>query len=90
MALAYDSREDIALAAGTLDDPGAITPTLHYGVEGQLPWADIGKALPAKATQERPQFVPNAANDPTVCTFEGYCKYLHTKPADIADPAVLI
>lgn len=30
------------------------------------------------------QFVPNAANDPTVCAFEGYRKYLPaTKQRDL-------
>jgi hypothetical protein len=53
LALAYDARADIALAAGTLDRPEAVTPTHHYGVEGRLPWADIGAALPVRETKER-------------------------------------
>jgi hypothetical protein len=31
LALAYDSRSDIALAVGTFDDPAAVTPRHHYG-----------------------------------------------------------
>jgi hypothetical protein len=53
LALAYDRRSDIALAVGTLDDPAAVTPQHHYGVEGRLPWADIGGDLPTKETRER-------------------------------------
>jgi hypothetical protein len=53
VALAYDSRSDIALSVGTLDDPAAVTPGHHYGVEGRLPWADIGALLPVKQTRER-------------------------------------
>ena len=53
LALAYDSRSDIALAVGTFDDPAAATPRHHYGVEGRLPWADIGKDLPVGKTRER-------------------------------------
>jgi len=50
--LKYDSRNDIALAAGTLDAPQSVTPTHHYGVEGRLPWADIGRGLPERETRE--------------------------------------
>ena len=53
LALVYEGRDDIALAVGTLDDPAAVTPTHHYGVEGRLPWADIGGTLPSKETRER-------------------------------------
>jgi hypothetical protein len=28
-------------------------PQSHYDVEGRLPWADIGKGLPAGETRER-------------------------------------
>lgn len=53
LALSYEARDDIALSAGTLDRPEAVFPTHHYGVEGRLPWADIGTRLPATRTQER-------------------------------------
>jgi hypothetical protein len=53
LALAYDGRTDIGLAVGTLDDPAAVMPRHHYGVEGRLPWVDIGKDLPTKETRER-------------------------------------
>ena len=53
LALAYDGRGDIALAVGTLDDPAVVAPSHHYGVEGRLPWVDIGKDLPTRETRER-------------------------------------
>jgi len=34
--LKYDSRDDVALAAGTLVEPQSLTPTHHYGIEGRL------------------------------------------------------
>lgn len=37
--LAYDGRDDFALAVGSLDTPEGVTPTHHYGAEGRLPWA---------------------------------------------------
>ncbi|HYC65329.1 MAG TPA: GFA family protein [Reyranellaceae bacterium] len=52
LALAYDGRSDIALTAGSMDAPQSVTPDHHYGVEGRLPWADIGRDLPSKETQE--------------------------------------
>jgi hypothetical protein len=51
--LAYDGRDDFALTVGSLDTPESVAPTHHYGAEGRLPWADIGPALPARATRER-------------------------------------
>lgn len=53
LSLAYDARDGIALTVGSLDNPEAVTPTHHYGVEGRLPWADIGADLPVKLTAER-------------------------------------
>jgi hypothetical protein len=53
LSLAYDARDDIALTVGSMDDPGAVRPTRHYGVEGRLPWADVGTRLPEQATRER-------------------------------------
>jgi hypothetical protein len=50
--LKYDSRADAAVAAGTLDQPQAVTPTHHYGIEGRLAWADIGHSLPGRETRE--------------------------------------
>jgi hypothetical protein len=52
LSLTYDARNDIALTVGSMDAPQAVTPTHHYGVEGRLPWADIGGGLPEKQTRE--------------------------------------
>ena len=52
LALAYDARPDIAFTVGTLDNPEAVEPTHHYGVESRLCWADIGSNLPGKPTRE--------------------------------------
>ncbi len=53
LALAYDARDDIALTAGSLDDPARVTPRHNYGVEGRLPWSDAERDLPGKPTRER-------------------------------------
>jgi hypothetical protein len=53
LSLAYDARDDIALTVGSMDEPASVVPTHHYGVEGRLPWVDIGAGLPTKPTSER-------------------------------------
>jgi len=53
LALAYDGRDDLALTAGSLDDPAQVTPRHNYGVEGKLPWSGAERDLPGKPTRER-------------------------------------
>lgn len=50
--LAYDKRDDIALSAGSAENPEQLVPTHHYGVESRLVWADLASDLPARATTE--------------------------------------
>jgi len=53
VALSYDGRPTIALAAGMLDDAEAITPVHNYGTESRLSWAASVGFLPDKPTKER-------------------------------------
>ena len=41
------------MTVGGLDDPSVFRPGHHYGIESRLSWADCGRDLPAKETQER-------------------------------------
>ena len=50
--LAYDKRDDIALSAGSAENPELLAPTDHYGAESRLVWADPASSLPARATRE--------------------------------------
>lgn len=53
LALTYDGRSDIALAAGSLEDPSTLEPSSHYGTESRLPWTDgLGQGLPQNETRE--------------------------------------
>ena len=52
LGLDYDGKGEVAVTLGSLDDPEAVTPDHHYGVEGRLAWVDIGRSLPAEATRE--------------------------------------
>jgi hypothetical protein len=51
--LAYDGRDDVAIAIGSMDAAQALKPTHHYGAEARLPWVDIGPSLPCKDTEEK-------------------------------------
>jgi hypothetical protein len=55
ITLEYDNSKEIALLIGTLDAPGDLTPSHHYGIESRLPWADIDADLPGKRTDPNPQ-----------------------------------
>jgi uncharacterized protein (DUF1330 family) len=46
LAFSYDDSEHVSLAVGAFDDPRALRPTQHGGIESRLPWAQIGPGLP--------------------------------------------
>jgi hypothetical protein len=48
-----DAEENLAVTAGSLDDPSGVKPDHHYGIESRLPWADCGLSLPGRETEER-------------------------------------
>ena len=57
--MVYDGRQDVALTAGSLEDPRAVEPSSHYGSEGRMPWTvGLGQDLPQRATRERWQGGP--------------------------------
>jgi hypothetical protein len=50
--MAYETAkrpDDIDLYAVTLDDPGAVWPTMHVHAAEQLPWIEIADDLPRHA-----------------------------------------
>jgi hypothetical protein len=47
-----DRSEWICLTLGSLDDPAAFPPELHWGVESLVPWLHIADDLPRKVTDE--------------------------------------
>ncbi len=48
--LAYEAPDGLALAIGAFDEPGAIVPTIQWGVEAKLPYVDGIAALPGEGT----------------------------------------
>lgn len=43
--------EDVELMIGSLDDPGSVTPALHYGVESRVNWLHLSDGLPEYETR---------------------------------------
>ena len=54
LTFAYDSAARIYVTIGSLDDPAAVRPEIHYGVESQLPWLHIDDSLPREPTADAP------------------------------------
>jgi hypothetical protein len=46
LTLQYDDSSEIAVLLGAFDRPQDVEPRYHYGVEGRLPWVDIGTVCP--------------------------------------------
>ncbi|MGE5266738.1 MAG: GFA family protein [Deltaproteobacteria bacterium] len=48
--LTYEAPDGVALAIAAFDHPDMIAPTVQFGIEGKLPYADGIPALPARQT----------------------------------------
>lgn len=53
----YDHEPDlVGLTLGSLDDPEAVAPARHWGVESQLSWLVLADGLPQATTEDDPDF----------------------------------
>jgi hypothetical protein len=50
--LTYEAPDGVALAIGAFDHPEKISPTMQFGIEGKLPYADTISSLPARLTAD--------------------------------------
>ncbi len=50
LSFAYDKSKWICLTVGSLDEPGKVKPTVHYGIESQLHWLHLHEELPREET----------------------------------------
>lgn len=58
LSFAYHHEPDrIGIAAVTLDDPEAIPPQRHWGVESQLSWLKLDDGLPRQVTEDDTEFM---------------------------------
>jgi hypothetical protein len=54
LSFAYRESEWIAVTIGSLDDPSAAPPQIHFGVESRVPWVHIDDQLPQERTEDDP------------------------------------
>ena len=52
---APDKSEYFPIRLATMDNPADFPPTMHYGVESQMPWLDINDDLPRIRTDDDPE-----------------------------------
>jgi len=52
---AFEAAGYYSIRLATLDNPGDLPPTSHFGVESQLPWLDINDDLPRIRTEDDPE-----------------------------------
>jgi hypothetical protein len=50
--LTYEAPDGVALAIGAFDHPEKISPTMQFGIEGKLAYADTISSLPARLTAD--------------------------------------
>lgn len=49
LSFQINNSPKVWVTLGSLDDPSAIEPSLHYGVESRLDWAEFNDGLPCEA-----------------------------------------
>jgi len=49
--------EGIAVMIGSLDHPKDFPPTVHAGIESQVPWFNIDDGLPRQRTEDTPYYI---------------------------------
>jgi hypothetical protein len=47
--------EQISVSVGSLDHPERFPPSVHWGIEGQVPWLHIDDGLPRRHTDDDPE-----------------------------------
>jgi hypothetical protein len=53
----YDYEPSLTgIVTGSLDDPDAVPPTLHWGAESMLQWLKLADGLPQLTTEEDPDY----------------------------------
>lgn len=55
LSFAYHDAARIYVTIGSLDDPAAAPPGIHYGVESLLPWLKLDDGLPREHTADDPR-----------------------------------
>jgi hypothetical protein len=48
----FAAHDEVAFSLGSLDDPGAVTPVIQYGIEARMPWLASLHGLPGHVTED--------------------------------------
>lgn len=57
LTFAYLRSDWIAIAIGSLDQPQAVRPEMHWGIESQVPWLALHDGLPRKPIEGDPEYM---------------------------------
>jgi hypothetical protein len=68
LLLHYDRDDRLALMAGCFERADLLIPTHHYGIEGRLPWVDIGRELTGCETDV--DFAASPGSAPSASAFD--------------------
>ncbi len=60
--LTYEAPDGIALAIAAFDDPSQIPPSIQFGVEAKLPYADNMAQIPERVTEDDMEAAPFLAS----------------------------
>jgi hypothetical protein len=52
----YDDATHVSISIGAFDDPAALPPREHGGIESKLPWVDIAADLPTERCDDDPDY----------------------------------
>lgn len=56
LSFEYDDGDHISLSAGAFDEPDALEPMQHGGIESKLAWLNIIDDLPIERTDDDPDY----------------------------------
>jgi len=62
LTFAYGDSKHINFTIGSLDDPSAVQPEIHYGVEGWVPWLELDDELEREETTDTSGRLAGMAN----------------------------
>lgn len=56
--MTYETQNDVAISAGSFDNPAALPPVIQFGLEGKLPFVDRLHELPERHTLDDVESAP--------------------------------
>lgn len=59
----YLRSDWIAVSVGSLDQPEAAQPDMHWGIESQVPWLCLADSLPRKPIEGDPEYLAMRQTD---------------------------